>query len=89
MVRYNEGSKSLSIKKKWAQGYSKKKKNAIEEEDMKWVGCDEKRWRRLEKMITHPIKMQNGALGSIPQPVLLTSRELLRLIYGEESSERI
>lgn len=27
MVRYNEGSKSLSIKKKWAQGYSKKKCN--------------------------------------------------------------
>lgn len=40
-------------------------------------------------MITHPIKMQNGALGSIPQPVLLTSREMLRLTYGEESSECI
>lgn len=40
-------------------------------------------------MITHPIKMQNGALGSIPQPVLLTSGGLLRLTYGEESSECI
>ena len=40
-------------------------------------------------MTMESIKMQNGALGTIPPSLLLTNRELLWLTYGEGGSENM